>query len=98
MVTVVSVDAKLTDDLEGILTPVLDIDQGVVERRTVVACQTIYLAERAGSSEDIGRDDFVNKTPKLSVRQADAVERLKLLAEISLERGAVPDVRAILVL
>ena len=37
VVAVVGVDAELADDLEGVLAPVGDVDQRVVERRAVVA-------------------------------------------------------------
>jgi hypothetical protein len=33
VVAVVGVDAELADDLEGVLAPVVDIDERVVERR-----------------------------------------------------------------
>ena len=37
VVAVVGVDAELVDDLEGVLAPVLDVDERVVQRRAVVA-------------------------------------------------------------
>jgi hypothetical protein len=54
VVTVVRIDAELVDDLEGILAPVLDVDQGVVERCAVVAGEAVDLAEGMRGGEDIG--------------------------------------------
>ena len=41
VVAVVGVDAELVDDLEGVLAPVLDVDEGVVQRRAVVAGEAV---------------------------------------------------------
>ena len=98
VVAVVGVDAELVDDLEGVLAPVLDVDEGVVQRRAVVAGEAVALAKCAGGGEDVGRDDLVEQALELGVGEADAVERLELLAEVLLQRGAVADVRAIFVL
>jgi hypothetical protein len=54
VVAVVGVDAELIDDLEGVLAPVLDVDQRVVERRAVVAGEAVDLAERLGGGEYVG--------------------------------------------
>ena len=45
---VVGIDAELIDDLEGVLAPVFDVDEGVVERRTVVADERFPVAEGPG--------------------------------------------------
>ena len=84
VVAVVGVDAELVDDLEGVLAPVLDVDQGVVERRAVVAGEAVAVAEGAGGGEDVRGDDLVEQTLELAVGQLDAVERLELLAEVLL--------------
>ena len=98
VVAVVGVDAELVDDLEGVLAPVLDVDEGVVQRRAVIAGEAVALAEGAGGGEDVGRDDFVEQAGELAVGQVDAIERFEFLAEILLQRGAVADVRAVFVL
>ena len=59
VMAVVGVDAELIDDFEGVLAPVLDVDEGVVQRRAVVAGEAVALAEGAGGGEDIRRDDLV---------------------------------------
>ena len=41
LVAVVGVDAELVDDLERVFAPVLDVDQGVVQRRAVIAGEGI---------------------------------------------------------
>ena len=51
-----------------------------------------------GGGEDVGGDDLVEQALELAVGQADAVECLELLAEVRFKRGAVADVRAVLVL
>ena len=40
MVAVIGVNSKLIDDLERVLAPVPDVDESVVERRSVVALET----------------------------------------------------------
>ncbi len=59
MVAVVGVDADLVDDLEGVLTPVLEVDEGVVQRRAVLAGEGVDLLQGLGGGEDIQADNFV---------------------------------------
>ena len=59
VVAVVGVDADLVDDLEGVLTPVLEVDEGVVQRRAVVAGEGVDLPQGLGGGEDIRADNFV---------------------------------------
>ena len=98
VVAVVGVDSKLVDDFKGVLAPVLDVDQGVVQRRAIVTREAVDLAECARGGENIGRDDLVAEALELAVSEPDAVEGLELLAEVAFERGAVFDVIAIDVL
>ena len=95
VVAVVGVDAELVDHLEGVLAPVLDVDQGVLQRRAVVAHEGVALAQVLGGGEDIWGDDFLQQAGELAFCQVYAVERLEFLAEVLLQRGAVTDVRAI---
>ena len=67
VVAVVGVDAELVDDLEGVLAPVLDVDQRVVERRAVVAGEAASVAEGMGGGEDVGGDDLVEQALELAV-------------------------------
>lgn len=98
MVAVIGIDTELAVDLEGVFAPVVDIDQRVIERRTVVAREGVAITKRVGSREDVRGYDFVEQTLELGVRQVDAVERLELLPEVSLKRCTVTNVRAMLVL
>ncbi len=67
LMAVVGVDAELVDDLERVFAPVFNVDQGVVQRRTIIAGEGIPLAEEFGGGEDIWGDDFVKKTLKLAI-------------------------------
>ena len=98
MVAVVSVDSKLIDHLERVLAPVLDVDQGVIQRRTVVADEAVDAAEGAGGGVDVGGDDFFEEALEFAIGQADAIETFKFLSEILLQAGAVTDVSTIFVL
>jgi hypothetical protein len=60
MMAVIRIDAQLINDFEGVLAPVLDVDEGVVQRRAVIANEAVALAKCAGGGEDIGRDDLVD--------------------------------------
>ena len=97
MVAVVRVDAELIDDLEGVFAPVLDVDEGVVQRRAVIAGEAVDLAEGLGGGEDIVRDDLVEQLGELAIGEADAIQGLELLAEVPLQRCAVGDVAPVFV-
>ena len=73
MVAVVGVDAELVDDLEAVLAPVLDVDQGVVQRGAVVAGKRVALAEDTGGRKDVAGDDLVQEAGELTLREVDAV-------------------------
>ena len=48
-----------------------------------------------GGLEDVGVDDLITQTSKLSIGEADMVERLELVAEVLLQCGLVADIRAV---
>ena len=97
MVAVVRVDAELVDDFVGVFAPVFDIDEGVVQRRAIIAGEGIYRAKGLGSGENILCDDLDEKAGELAIGEADAIQSLELFAKILLQRSAVGDVRAVLV-
>ncbi len=67
MMAIVSIDAQLADDLEGVLAPVIDVHEGVVERGAIVADEGVAIAKRVGGVEDIGSDDFLQETLEFAV-------------------------------
>ena len=73
VVAVVRVDAELVDDLEVVYAPVLEVDEGVVQRRAVVASERVDPPQGLGGGEDVGGDDLVEESGELGVCQADAV-------------------------
>ena len=97
MVAVVCVDPELVDDFEGVFAPVLDVDQGEVQRRAVVPSKAVYVAQRAGGGEDVGGDDLFEEALELAFREIDAVEGFKFLAEVLLQSRAVANVLAVFV-
>jgi hypothetical protein len=92
---VVGVDTKLVDDLEGVFAPVLDVDEGVVERGAVVADEAVDLAEQGRGGENVGGDDLVEEALEFAVGELDAVEGLEVVAEVAFDGGSVADVGAI---
>ena len=98
VVAVVGVDLQLADHLEGVLAPVLDVHQRVVERRAVVAGEAAELPQAGRGGEDVGGDDLQQQPLELGVGEGDAVEGLELLAEVGFEGEAVADVGAVGVL
>ena len=92
VMAVVRVDAQLADDLERVLAPVLNVDERVVQRRAVVAREGVAGVQRLGGFENVGVDDFIQQALEFTISKRDAVKRLKLLAEIRFQRGAVADV------
>ena len=85
----------MVNHLEAVLAPVLDVDQGVVERRAVVALEVVALAQVPGGGEDVQGDDRLQQPVKLAVGEVDAVQRLEMLAEVLLQGGAIANVRAV---
>ena len=73
MVAVVRVDTELVDHLEGILAPVLDVDEREVQRRAIVASKAVTLAKCSGSGEDIGCNDLVHESIKFSIRELSLI-------------------------
>ena len=53
------IDTKLIDHFKVILAPILEIDQRIVKRRSVVTCEGVEIAKDLGSSEDVRCDDLV---------------------------------------
>ena len=70
---VVSVDAELVDDFKRVFAPVFNVDQGVVQRRSIIAGEGVPLAEEFGGGEDIRGNDLVKKTLKLAVAQLNPI-------------------------
>ena len=68
LMAVVGIDAELVDHLEGVLAPILDVDQSVVQRRAIIAREAVSVAEGAGGGEDIGRDDLLQEPLKFAFR------------------------------
>ena len=98
VMAVVRIDAELINDLEGVLAPVLDVDEGVVERCAVVADERFPVLERAGGLAHVWRDDFVEESLELAAGEVDAVESLELLPEVRFKLGSIANVGAVLVL
>ena len=98
VMAVVRIDAELIDDFEGVLAPVLDVDEGVVKRRAVVADKRFPVPQRAGGFVDIWCDDLIEDSLELSVGEVYAVECLELLPEVRFKLGSIADVAAAYVL
>jgi hypothetical protein len=97
MVAVVCVDAQLVDDLEGVFAPVLDVDQGEIERSAVVAGEAAALAQRSGGGEHVRANDFFEQAGKFALCERYAVQGLELGAEVLLQRCAVANVLTVFV-
>lgn len=94
---VVGIDPELVDDLEVVFAPVLQVHQGVVQRRAIVAGEGIDAAQGLGGSEDIRRDDLIEQAGELCISKGNAIQSFELFPEVPLERGAVGDVSSVLV-
>jgi type I restriction enzyme M protein len=84
VMAVVGVDAQLADDFKRVFAPVLDIDQGVIQRCAIFAGEGIDAAQGASGGEDVGRDYLVEQPGELAIGQVDAIEGVKLLAKVAL--------------
>ena len=94
---VVGIDAELIDDFEGVLAPVLDVDEGVVERRTVVADEGFPVAEGPGGFVNVRGDDLIEESLELAVGECDTIQRVEPFPEVCFKRGSITDVGAIFV-
>ena len=95
---VVRIDAKLIDDLEVVLAPVLDVDEGVVERRTVVADKRFPVPQRAGGFVHVWCDDLIEESLELAGGEFDTIQCFELFPEVCFKRCSIADVGAIFVL
>ena len=98
MKAVVRIDAELIDDLEVVLAPVLDVDEGVVERRAVVADERFPVPEGACGFVQVRCDDLVEESLELAVGECDTIQGFELFPEVCFKRGSIADVGAIFVL
>ena len=94
---VVRIDAELIDDLEGVLAPVLDVDEGVIERRAVVTDERFPVPEGACGFVHIWCDDLVEESLELAVGECDTIQGFELSPEVLFKRGSIADVGAIFV-
>ena len=59
MMTVVGIDPQLVDHFKSVLAPVLDVDEGVVERCPIVPLEAVALSEHPGGSIHVRGHDGV---------------------------------------
>ena len=95
---VIRIDAKLIDDFEVVLAPVLDVNEGVVERRAVVADECFPVPQRAGGFVHVWCDDLIEESLELSVGESDTIQGFELLPEVCFKRCSIADVAAVFVL
>ena len=95
---VVRIDAELIDDLEVVLAPVLDVDEGVVERRAVVTDERLPVPEGTCGFVHVGCDDLIEESLELAVGECDTIQGFELFPEVFFKLGSIADVGAVFVL
>ena len=96
---VVRIDAELIDDLEVVLAPVLDVDEGVIERRAVVADERFPVAELPGGFVNIWCDNLVEESLELAVGERDTIQGFETFSlKFASSVCSIADVAATLVL
>ena len=95
---VVCIDAELIDDFEVVLAPVLDVDEGVVDRRAVGADERFPVPEGACGFVHVGCDDLIEESLELAVGECDTIQGFELFPEDCFKRCSIADVGAIFVL
>ena len=98
VMAVVRIDAELIDDFEVVLAPVLDVDEGVVERRAVGADERFPVPEGACGFVHVGGDDLIEESLELAVGECDTIQGFELFPEVCFKRCSITDVGAIFVL
>ena len=94
MVAVIGIYPKLTHHFVIVLAPILDVDQREIERRPVVASETVALAQDFGGGVDIRTHNAIHQSGELPIGESDVIQRLELLPEIGFQRCAIPDIGA----
>ncbi len=89
------VDSQLVDDFKLVFAPVFDVDQGVLQRGAVFACDSIALPEYFRGGKHIGGDDFIAQAGEFCIGEVAAVQCLEFFTEIALQAVPVPNIRAI---
>ena len=95
---VVRIDAELIDDLEVVFAPVLDVDEGVVERRAVVADERLPVPEGTCGFVHVGCDDLIEESLELAVGECDTIQGFELFPKVCIKLGSIADVGAVFVL
>lgn len=90
---VIGVDSDLVYDFKVVLAPVFQVHERVIERGSVVADESVDLAQDLCSGKDVGSDDFFEQSVEFGVGKVDAVEFLELLAEVLLQALAFSNIR-----
>lgn len=96
--TVVCIDLELIHNLEGILAPVIDVYESVVEWRAVVTLERFPVAELLGGFVNVWVDNLAQEPFELAIREFNVVQSIELFPEVRFERGSIGDVGSILVL
>lgn len=95
---VVRIDTELINDLEGVLAPVLDVDEGVIERCAIIAGEGFPVPEGPRGFVHVRCDDLIDESLKLAVGECDTIQGFEFFSEVRFKRGSIADVGAILVL
>ena len=98
VIAAVRIDAGLIDDLKCVLAPVLDVDERVVERRSVVADECFPVPEGACGFVHVGCDDLIEESLELAVGECDTIQGFELFPEVCFKRCSIADAGAIFVL
>jgi len=86
VMAVVGIDAELIDDFEAVLALVLDVDEGVVERRAVIPGERFPVAEGACGFVHVGCHDVIEESQELAVRELDAIQGIEPFPEVRFKR------------
>jgi hypothetical protein len=62
VVAVVRIDAELVDNLKAVFAPILDVDQGVVERGAIIAFKAVAPTQGVRGGEYVGRGNLLQKS------------------------------------
>ena len=98
VIAVVGIDSELIDNLEGVLAPVLNVDEGVVERRAVLADERFPVPQGLGGCVHVRCNDLIEESFELAIREFNTVQRFELFPEVCFKRCSIADVGAVFVL
>src|SRR5690606_27452179 len=95
MVADIRVDTQLVNHFKVVLAPLANVNEGIVQRRTIISCELTLFTYSLSDLEDIRCDDLITEAVELCVGEVDSVQSFELLSEVLFKASFVANVIAV---